>query len=235
MSTLQREAAAGPIRRATPRSHTFVFADLAGYTALTEAHGDEHAADAAADFCAAVRGLLDQHGAEEIKVIGDAMLLRVSEPDAAVRLAARVVSGYGARHRTLGVRVGVHTGTAVQRDGDWFGSAVNLASRVADLARSGDILLTAATRRCLASGVAVRELGPRTFKNVAEPVVVYALVPEHDSARLPVDPVCRMAVDPSRAAARRLFGDVEYLLCSPECASAFAADPGRYVESDRPG
>ena len=210
-------------------SHTFVLADLAGYTALTEAHGDEHAAEAAADFCAAVRGLLDQHGAEEVKVIGDAMLVRVSDPDQAVRLAARIVSGYGARHRTLGIRVGVHTGTAVRRAADWFGSAVNLASRVADLARSGEVVLTDATRQALRSGLAVRELGPRRFKNVAEPLRVYALVPERDAATLPVDPVCHMAVDPKQAAARLTVGDVEYFLCSPECARAFTAAPGRYI------
>jgi adenylate cyclase len=210
-------------------SHTFVLADLAGYTALTEAHGDEHAADAAADFCAAVRGLLDQHGAEEVKVIGDAMLLRVADPDQAVRLAARIVSGYGARHRTLGIRVGVHTGTAVRRDADWFGSAVNLASRVADLARSGEVVLTDATCQALRGGLAVRELGPRRFKNVAEPLRVYTLVPERDAARLPVDPVCHMAVDPQQAAARLTVGDVEYFLCSPECARAFTADSARYI------
>ena len=106
------------------RNVSFLFADLAGYTALTEAHGDEHAADAAAEFCAAVRGLLEEHGAEEVKAMGDAMLVRVDDPDQAVRLAARIVTGYGARHRTLGVRVGIHTGTAVRRGNDWFGSAV---------------------------------------------------------------------------------------------------------------
>ena len=57
-------------------THTFVFADLAGYTALTEAHGDEHAADAAAEFCGAVRVLLPEHNTEEVKAIGDARLLR---------------------------------------------------------------------------------------------------------------------------------------------------------------
>jgi adenylate cyclase len=209
--------------------HTFLFADLAGYTALTEAHGDEHAADAAAEFCAAVRALLDQHGAEEVKVIGDAMLVRVSDPDQGVRLAARIVSGFGARHRRLGIRVGVHTGTAVRRGGDWFGSAVNLASRVADLARSGDVLLTEATRQMLDGALAVRELGSRRFKNVAGPLLVYALVREQDAASLPVDPVCHMAVDPEHAAARQTLGDIEYFLCSSECARAFAGDPGRYI------
>jgi adenylate cyclase len=214
-----------------PRNESFLFADLAGYTALTEAHGDEHAADAAAEFCAAVRTLLEEHGAEEVKAIGDAMLLRVDDPDQAVRLAARIVTGYGARHRTLGIRVGVHTGTAVRRGNDWFGSAVNLASRVADLAGSGEVLLTDATRQALGTALAVRELGPRKFKNVAEPLRVYSLGLEHDAARLPVDPVCHMAVDPLRAAARQTVGDVEYFICSPECARAFAADPGRYISA----
>jgi adenylate cyclase len=227
MPTLDTREPASPSQ--PTESHTFLFADLAGYTALTEAHGDEHAADAAAEFCASVRALLDQHGGEEVKVIGDAMLVRVSDPDQGVRLAARIVSGFGALHRRLGIRVGVHTGTAVRRGDDWFGSAVNLASRVADLARSGEVLLTDATRQTLEGGLAVRELGPRRFKNVAGPLLVYALVREQEAASLPVDPVCRMAVDPEHAAARQTLGDVEYFLCSADCARAFVDDPGRYI------
>src|SRR6266511_927086 len=113
-------------------AQTFLFADLAGYTALTEAMGDESAADAAAEFCEYVRGLLAAHGAEEVKAIGDAVLLRVPDAASAARLAERIVCDYGARHRALGVAVGMHTGTAVQRGDDWFGSAVNVAARVAD-------------------------------------------------------------------------------------------------------
>jgi adenylate cyclase len=209
-----------------------VVADLAGYTALTEAHGDEYAADAAAAFCAAVRTLLDEHGAEEVKSIGDAMLLRVDDPEQALRLAARIVSGYGARHRTLGIRVGVNTGTAVRRGEDWFGSAVNLASRVADVAGAGEVVLTDDTRQALGAAFAVRELGLRRFKNVAAPVLVYSLPLEHNSAELPIDPVCRMAVDPEHAAARQTVSGVEYYLCSPECAHAFEADPARYINGN---
>lgn len=94
---------------------TFLFADLAGYTALTEAHGDEHAAHEAAAFCDAVRELLDDYDGEEVKAIGDALLLRVAEPVEALRLAARIVCELGERDRSLGVRIGMHTGTAVRR------------------------------------------------------------------------------------------------------------------------
>jgi adenylate cyclase len=211
-------------------TETFVFADLAGYTALTEAHGDEHAADAAVEFCEAVRVLLPEHDAEEVKAMGDALLLRASDAARAVGLAERIVRGYGWRHRGLGVRVGMHTGTAVRRGSDWFGSAVNVASRVADAARAGEVLCTEATREAIGPAVPVRDRGQQKFKNLAKPVTLYELVVTRQPGTQPsIDPVCRMAIDPARAAARRVYGDVEYLFCSNRCALAFDNDPAEYV------
>jgi class 3 adenylate cyclase len=74
-------------------TQTFLFADLAGYTAVTEAHGDEHAADVAAEFVRSVRTLVDEYGGEHVKAIGDAVLVRVDDPAAALELARRVVRG----------------------------------------------------------------------------------------------------------------------------------------------
>ncbi|HSO99327.1 MAG TPA: adenylate/guanylate cyclase domain-containing protein [Solirubrobacteraceae bacterium] len=72
------------------RVHTFFFADLAGYTALTEAMGDSDAADLAHQFYSATSALVAEHGAEQIKMIGDAVLVRTD--DAARRFASRCVS-----------------------------------------------------------------------------------------------------------------------------------------------
>jgi class 3 adenylate cyclase/YHS domain-containing protein len=227
-----------PTSAANAGVHTFVFADLAGYTALTEAHGDEHAAEVAAAFFAAVRLLLPEYRAEEVKTIGDALLVRVADPSEAVHLAARLVSDFGARHRSLGVRVGMDTGTAVERDGDWFGTAVNLAARVADAARAGEVLMTSSTQR--AAGGAVppgqfRTRGRRAFRNVSEPVDLVALALDESSGvrQLPLDPVCRMAIDPDIATERRAHGGVEYYFCSVACARAFEADPRRYTRRRR--
>lgn len=213
-------------------TQTFVFADLAGYTALTEAHGDEQAADEAAEFCEAVRELLPDHGAEEIKAIGDAVLLRASDAAHAAGIAERIVCGYGARHRGLGVRVGLHTGTAVRRGDDWFGSAVNVASRVADAARAGEVLCTEATRAAIGPAIPVRDRGQWTFKNLAKPVTVYELVLAR-GPELPTDPVCRMAIDPERAAERRLRDGVEHLFCSARCAETFDESPETYGADSR--
>jgi class 3 adenylate cyclase len=210
---------------------TFVFADLAGYTALTEIHGDRHAADAAADFFRATRTLLDSHDAEEIKSIGDALMLRSSNATQAARLAERIVCDYGSRHRALGIRVGMHTGPAVQRGADWFGAAVNVASRVADSARAGEVLLTAETRNAIGQSVPTRRLGARRLKNVSEPVEIYELVLDTTAQVLPIDPVCRMTLDPVLAPEQRVYRGTTYFLCSRTCAQRFDLEPSRYTRS----
>ena len=219
---------------AEPQDSTFLFADLAGYTALTEAMGDEKAADVAADFFVQIRALLDEYRAEEVKTIGDAVLVRVPQAQEGIHLAARIVGDFGARHRVLGVRVGMHTGSAVHRDGDWFGATVNIASRVADVARAGEVLITSATRDAASAAVLPGQLRPRgrrTLKNVREPVELLALVPEADEHHraLPVDPVCRMSVNPAQAGAHQVHRGVEYHFCSEACADAFRTEPQRYI------
>jgi adenylate cyclase len=216
---------------------TFLFADLSGFTALTEAHGDEQAVDLVAGFCVAVRRLLDDHQAQEVKTIGDALMLRTADTAAAIRLGLCIVHDVGSRHGFPLVRVGMHTGPAVERGGDWFGATVNLAARVSAAAAGGEALLTAATRDGAGQlrGVELRERGRWAFRNVAEPVQVYAAVRQgaQSAAGLPIDPVCRMAVDPWHSAGRLTHEGVEYCFCSLRCAGAFAQHPARYTATDR--
>ena len=212
---------------------TFVFADLAGYTALTEAHGDERAADVAATFCEELRALLDDYGAEEIKTLGDALIVRVSDAGQALHLAARIVWDFGARDRTLSVRVGMHTG-AVHRGSDWYGSAVNVASRIADLAHPGEVIVSAATRDAAVSSPLVDQLrsqGRRSLKHVPEPMEVFALIGQVGAGPrgLPVDPVCLMTVDPAASDQKTVWRGVEYHFCSAACAEAFRTAPTHYV------
>jgi adenylate cyclase len=95
------------------------------------------------------------------------------------------------------------------------------------------VLLTDVTREAAGSleGVDFRERGRRELKNVSEPVVIYAAqtLAGRSAENLPIDPVCRMAVDPQRAAGRLTHEGVEYHFCSLRCAQAFAAAPDRYT------
>jgi adenylate cyclase len=210
-------------------SHTFIFADLAGFTALTEAHGDQRAADLVAEFCEAVRGMLERHSAEEVKAIGDALLLRAERAAQAVLLGLSIVDDLGARHGFPSVRIGMHTGGAVVREGDWFGATVNVASRVSDRAGAGEVLVTRATRDAAgaAAGVEFRSLGHLRLKNVREALEIFAVARpgQLPARRLVIDPVCRMALDPDRAEARIVHRGRELHFCSHACAEAFAATP----------
>jgi adenylate cyclase len=210
---------------------TFVFADLAGFTALTEAHGDEEASRIAADFVASVRRILTGYNAEEVKTIGDEVMIRTGDPATAVRLGGEIVSEL-AYHGSPPVRVGMHSGPAVQRDEDWFGATVNLASRVADAAKPGEVLLTDETRRQLgdANGLELEPRGSRYFKHVPELIPVYRVARGTSAgADLEIDPVCRMSVARERAESSRKRRGITYYFCSADCRRKFEHDPRRYV------
>jgi adenylate cyclase len=214
------------------RVHTFLFADLAGFTALTEAHGDEEAANFAADFFACVRDLLPKYGAEEVKTIGDAVMVRCSHAEAAVELGLAIAEEVGKRSRFPIVRVGMHTGPAAERSGDWYGSAVNVAARISGIAAGNEVLVTDSTREAAGepAGIEFRHHGARQFKNVGEPIEVYRAARTHEGAEgLPIDPVCRMAIDPGQAVGSFKFSGREYYFCSLQCTRAFVASPERYA------
>jgi len=100
------------------------------------------------------------------------------------------------------------------------------------MARAGEVLLTEETRRSTGSadGFEIEGRGSRHFRHLPEPVPVFRAIGAggvgHD---LEIDPVCRMAVDPSDAAGERCRRGFDYYFCSPECERAFAADPRRYI------
>jgi class 3 adenylate cyclase len=216
------------------QAQTFLFADLAGFTALTEAHGDDQAADLATEFFACVRALLAGYGAEEVKTIGDAAMLRCNRADSAVELGLAIVEDVRHHARFPVVRIGMHTGPATERSGDWFGGAVNVAARVSSIAGGDEVLVTAATREAAGAldRVTYRRHGWRRFKNLSVPVEVYrALRTGETSERLPVDPVCRMKVEAGQTVGSLTFEGVEYQFCSLECARAFSEAPAQYVTS----
>lgn len=223
---------------------TFLFADLSGFTALTEVHGDHDAADLAAGFFEDARGLLVEHGAREVKTLGDAMMICCDSAPDAIGLALRIVREVGARHGFPSVRVGMHTGPAVERDGDWFGAAVNLAARVSAVAAGGEVLVTGASAAAAGvqdggglgaipphENVALHPRGRRELRNITEPVELFEASCERSRSAggLPIDPVCRMAVDPEHAAGTLSHEGVTYHFCSLECVHQFAGTPGRYV------
>jgi class 3 adenylate cyclase len=156
---------------------TFVFADLVGYTALTDQRGDEAAARLALEFRRTMCALSREHGASQVKSMGDGVMIWAPDAARAITLAQHTVEQIGSRDDLLPVRVGVHTGSAVMRGCDWYGSAVNVAARLATEAAPNEALVSAATRDAAHDAGAQSLIGRRelTLRGVARPVSAWRL------------------------------------------------------------
>lgn len=155
--------------------HTFLFADLVGYTAFTERVGDDAAADVAVAFQAAAEHVATQCGCDVVKQLGDAVMIHGDDATRVVALALALRRELADEGWCPPLRMGVHSGTAVQRAGDWYGATVNVAARVAEAAAAGEILLSLTTRELTArAGVTIADRGARSFKNVAAPLALFA-------------------------------------------------------------
>lgn len=179
-----------------------------------------------------------------MKTLGDAIMVRCDSARSAIALGLRMVQQVGAKHGFPSVRVGLHTGPAVARNGDWFGATVNVAARISGAATGGEVLLSAATAAAAGANdagglgaiqpyasVRLRPRGRRSLRNVGDPVELFECTCElsRSATDLQLDPVCRMAVDPNHAAGTLRHGSELFYFCSLRCAEAFAADPGRYA------
>ena len=207
------------------------FADLAGFTALTEAHGDIVAADIAERFVAVAESIMGT-GDRLVKAIGDAVLITSDDAASGLSLILRLFDACEADAGFPDLRAGIHYGPVVERAGDIFGATVNIAARIAARAAGGQILVTEpVAEAATAGGVSARGLGPIMLHNITTPVEVYKLVRtgvnDHD-----VDPVCRMRINPATAAGRLTYAGTDYLFCSLDCAARFATHPDRFTAGD---
>jgi adenylate cyclase len=214
----------------------FIIADLAGYTALTEAHGGDEAATTVARY----RQLAEQamgDGVRVIEQVGDQLLIVAGDARAAILSAVRLRAAVADEPHFLSVRVGIADGMVVQRGGRYFGAALNLTARLASRAGVDEILCTAAVADACGNveGLIFRDLGAQRFRNVPEPVAVSTVVSQqvgrHD---VTVDPVCWMHLDRGTAPARLPFGNSTYHFCSFACAQAFANNPENYGMTPAP-
>jgi adenylate cyclase len=114
------------------------FADLAGYTRFTEEEGEEEALSSVERFVEGVTNTLPDD-ARVVKTIGDEVMVVGNDIHALVDWAVGFVGLFDERPEP---RIGLHWGTTLYRDGDYFGREVNLASRVVARARGGEVLVT---------------------------------------------------------------------------------------------
>ena len=157
----------------TDRPAAICFLDLTGYTRLTDERGDEHAADLAGRLSRLVQRTSGQHGGKAVKWLGDGVMFFFRDPGPGVLAALEMVAG--AKEAGLPpAHVGLHAGPVLFQEGDYFGRTVNVAARIADYARQGEVLVSdEVVAAAQVPSVAFDPIGPVELKGLTEAVSLH--------------------------------------------------------------
>jgi adenylate cyclase len=149
------------------------FIDLTGFTRYTEEEGDIEALDVVENFVAGVEGTLPRE-ATIVKTIGDEVMVVSPEPASLTEWAVTFLSRFPQRPQP---RVGIHYGDAVYRDGDYFGSQVNLVHRVVNRALAGEVLVTDTVCGAIAGSdrLEFEPIGQVKLKGFPEPTELFVV------------------------------------------------------------
>ena len=147
---------------------TVGFADLVGFTLLSQELSDEALAELVSRFEALAFDTVSALGGQVVKVIGDEVMFVVRDAAEGARIALRLADAYADDELLSDVRVGLACGSVLAMEGDYYGSVVNLASRIVKIAIPGTVLVSDDVHTQLADDgeLAWKSLRPRTLKDV---------------------------------------------------------------------
>lgn len=211
---------------------TFCFVDIAGYTALTDTHGERAAADLVDEFAELIRTAVEPLGRLQ-SLEGDCAFFVFSDPIVAMNALSALYRSIADRQNFPVVRAGLHHGTALLRGNRHFGSTVNIAARVAAQATGGQILCTKCVAEALGQSdfrdMEIKPQGQASLRNLPDPMDLYEIVLAGSSREYAIDPVCKMQVDKQRAVGDLVFNNKKYWFCSLLCVERFAKQPTSYT------
>jgi len=208
-----------------------VFIDLSSFTPMTDAMGDAAAAAVLERFSSIVRRSVGDFGGRIIKQIGDAFMLVFQDVRSAVACALEVEAESAREPQFPAARAGITWGDVLYREGDYVGTNVNIASRLASEADRHQVLVTAEVRREGAGtpGIEFVGLGKRALKGLGGRFELFAASSaDTTSAEKHIDPVCGMEMSDAEVSARLTLEGEDRCFCSEDCLRKFIAAPDRY-------
>jgi adenylate cyclase len=152
------------------------FLDLTGYTAVAEEHGDQAAAELASGLADVVNQAAQAHNGRAVKWLGDGVMFHFTDPGRAILAALDLIEQTEHAIR-VPARMGINAGTVIAQEGDYFGSTVNIAARIADYAQPHEVLVSEDTREVAhADGVEFELIGAVPLKGVSQSVRLHRVL-----------------------------------------------------------
>jgi adenylate cyclase len=155
------------------RTPAMCFLDITGFTRLTHERGDAAAAELAERLSRLVQRTSTAHGGRPVKWLGDGVMFFFPNPGQGVVAALEMVEGV-AEAGLPPAHVGLHAGPVLLQQGDYYGHTVNVASRIGEYARPGEVLVSReVVDACADAPVAFRAIGPVEFKGSGDAIELY--------------------------------------------------------------
>jgi class 3 adenylate cyclase len=157
---------------------TILFSDIEGFTAMTERLGDQRARDVLCAHNAIVREQVAAQGGLEVKSQGDGFMIAFASARRALQCGIDIqcaLAEYSeAAEEPIRVRIGLNAGEPIAEDGDLFGTAVNMAARIAAQAKAGEIFVANVVRELVAGkGFLFADRGETALRGFEDPVRLY--------------------------------------------------------------
>ncbi len=201
-----------------------MMADLSGYTAMTEVHGPHSAVSIIDKYLAIVKKSLvgSCHLHERV---GDEMVIVANSAEDLAYTATFMFEHAYEENRFLPLHAGLHYGPIVKKDGDYFGSTINTASRITSVAEKGRIVCSAEFVNQLPEGhpYVVKNKGVHQFKNLMKPVELFEMscCIEYMSRKYVIDPVCHMLIKTPATALQFQHNEEDHYFCSMSCLEMY--------------
>lgn len=193
------------------RPQTILFADVSGSTRLFETKGDIEARRLIASVLDALTGVCEQYGGRQIKTIGDEIMCTIPNALdgvlAACDMQRKMARDINFVRDNLAVRIGLHHGNALEENGDVYGDAVNVAARMASLAKREQIVTTAATINGISGGLPeTRSLGKARVSGKLLAIEIVDVVWQEDTSGMTmVQSAIRLGDGPGAVTGGRLI------------------------------
>ena len=197
---------------------------------MTETHGDLLAVNIVYRYMEILKSCLNPDS-EFVERIGDEVLITSVNPRDLLLTAINLLNAIENENDFPSIHIGLHFGKILIREGKYFGTTLNLTSRISSHSMSGQILCSREMVDLIGNqnDFDFMKLGDIRFKNISNPVEVFEVKVKHSDIHLAIDPVCKMQVNKKNTQSTISLRDTTFYFCSRDCSKKFLNSPESYI------